>query len=511
VSVVADRPPRDAARTPGARSLLRWPHPAHAALIAVSAAYCLLVLWRTSQSMTLQYDEVVYASQVAREAPAAMFSAPRARGMSLLVAPVVVITESVLALRLYLVVLAGVLMYLGFRPWLAVFGRVGGRYAYVPPVAAGCFATLWLSVLYGNLAYPNLWLAFVLLAGVGYTVRAVTEPVPGWGPAVAVGVAFAVASLIRPTDALATAGPLLVGLLVVGSWRRLRPMLAIGIGLLVGWSAWIAEAYARFNGPVERLRMGGETNESGFVNSLPEHLYALDGPAVLCRPASLCAGVAPEAAVWWFALPVLVAIGLYAAGRAGWGRIGWLVTAVAGAVALPYFVLIDYAAPRFLLPTYGLLMILVAAALILVTGLGRVEMRALVAVAVTGAMLVHFGAQMNVLNGVNGRLVDGSAGQEQFADSLRDEYDVRAPCLIWGISALQLSYQLKCRSIPALTRLASPEEREHTILEAVARGDSVAVRMHTDVPLPAFMAGWRRVEPPGTGNYAVYLPPRGAP
>lgn len=510
MSVVADQPLRDAARATGVRRLLRWPAPVHAALIAVSVAYCLLVFWRTSQSMTLQYDEVVYASQVAREAPAAVFSAPRARGMTLLVAPVVVMTESVLALRAYLVVLAGVLMYLAFRPWLAVLGRIGGRYAYVPPVAAGCFATLWLTVLYGNLAYPNLWLAFVLLAGTGYVVRAVTERAPGWGPTIAIGIAFAAASLIRPTDALATAGPLLLGLVLVKSWRRLRPMLAIGIGLLIGWSAWIAEAYARFDGPVERLRSGGETNESGFVNSLPEHLYALDGPVVLCRPSSVCAGVEPAAAIWWFVLPVLVAVGLFAAVRSGWGRVGFLVTSAAVAVAIPYLILIDYAAPRFLLPTYGLLMILVAAALIRITGLGTVEMRALAATAVGGAMLLHIGVQMNILNGVNERLVEGSARQEQLSDSLRDEYGVQPPCLIWGISALQFGYQLKCRSIPALSRGASPEPSEQRILEAVARGESVAVRVHADVQIPPFMAGWRRVEPPGTGNYAVYLPPRGA-
>lgn len=510
MSVVADRPLRDSPRTAGARRLFRRPAPAHAALIAVSVAYCLLVVWRTSQVMTLQYDEVVYASQVATEAPAARFSAPRARGMSLLVAPMVVITEWVFALRVYLVVLAGVLMYLAFRPWLAVFGRVGGRYAYVPPVAAGCFATLWLTVLYGNLAYPNLWLAFVLLAGAGYVVRAVTEPSPGWGTAIAIGLAFAAASLLRPTDALATAGPLLVALVLVRSWRRLRPMLAIGIGLLVGWGAWIAEAYASFGGPVERLRQGGETNESGFVNSLPEHLYALDGPAVLCRPSSMCAGVEPAAAIWWFVLPVLVAVGLFAAVRSGWGRIGFLIVSAAVAVALPYLFLIDYAAPRFLFPTYGLLMILVASALILVTGLGAAEVRALAVTAVGGALLLHIGVQMNVLNGVNERLVDGSVDQEQFADFVRDEYDVRPPCLVWGISAIQLGYQLKCRSIPALSRDASPALNEQEILEAVARGESVVVRVHTEVRVPQFLTGWRRVEPPGTGNYAVYLSPQSA-
>jgi len=123
----------------------------------------------------------VYASQVAGEAHATRFTAHRARGMTLLLAPIMSVTEWVFAFRIYLSVLAGALMYLAFRPWLAVFGRVGGRYAYVPAVAAAAFAGLWVTVLYGTMAYPNVWLAFTLVAGVGCYCRAVLEPAPGWG------------------------------------------------------------------------------------------------------------------------------------------------------------------------------------------------------------------------------------------------------------------------------------------------------------------------------------------
>jgi hypothetical protein len=495
--------------TVSVRRRLRWPAPAHTALIAVSVAYCLLIVWRTSQSMSLHYDEVVYASQLAREAPAVPFSAPRARGMPLLLAPMVVVTEWVLALRVYLVVLAGALMYLAFRPWLAVFGRIGGRYAYVPPLAAGCFASLWLTVLYGNMAYPNLWLAFVLVAGAGYLVRAITEPSPGWGPVVAIGVAFAAASLLRPTDALATAGPLLLGPVLVRSWRRLRPLAAVVAGLLVGWSAWIVEAHTSYGGLVERLRSGGETNRSGLTFTLPEHLDALGGPVVLCRPHSVCDGVEPAASVWWFVLPVLAAVGLFAAARSRWLAVGLLATSAAVTVALPYIFLIDYAAPRFLLPTYGLLMIPAAAGLVLLTGLGKVELRAMAVTAVVAVMVIHIGVQLNVLAGASDRLVATSARMDQFVAFLRDE-GVQAPCLIWSGSAMQFSYQLKCRAIPVFSREATPAAAGPRLLQAVERGDQVVVRMSADLPPPAFMAGWRRVEPPGNGVYVVYLSPEPA-
>src|SRR5690606_37035310 len=109
-----------------------------------------------------------YASQVPGGAPATMFSAPRARGMTLLLSPVLLVTDSFFVVRSYLAVLSGVLMYAGFAPWLAIGRQVGARFAYLAPIAAGCFATLWTTQLYGNMAYPNLWLAFALVAGVGY-------------------------------------------------------------------------------------------------------------------------------------------------------------------------------------------------------------------------------------------------------------------------------------------------------------------------------------------------------
>jgi hypothetical protein len=485
---------------------LRRPAPEHALLIAVAVGYGLLVLLRTWQSMALTFDEVVYASQVSIDSPAARFTAPRARGMSLLVAPVVTITEWVFPLRIYLTVLAGLFMYLAFRPWLAVFGRVGGRYRYVPAAAAAGLATLWLTVLYGTLAYPNVWLCFALVAGVGYFCRAVSEP--GWWPVAGAGVAFAAASLLRPTDALLVAGPLLVAPVVVRAWRRWRPLralLAVTAGLLVGWGAWIAEAFGRFGGPIERLRSGAEINRGGLVNTLPEHLDALDGPVVLCRPHSLCEGIEPIAAAWWFALPVLVAVGLVTAARSHWLRYGLLATASAVAVAGPYLFYIDYAAPRFLLPSYGLLAIPAAGAVLWLTGLGRVELRAVSAVVVAGVLLVHIGVQQDVLETVKNRLEQTSRSQVAMAEFLRDEEGVRPSCLFWGEGAVQLGYLLKCRSI--WVNGEPPAADDPAIAAALARGDDVVVRIDADLALPEAMAGWRRVELPGGGRPVAYLPP----
>lgn len=479
-----------------------WPASAHLLLIAVSVLYCAIVFIRTSQSMAFTYDEVVYASQVAVDTEATRFTAPRSRGMTLLLAPVLVFTDSVYATRVYLALLSGVLLYLAFRPWLRVTADLGGRWRYLPPVAAGCFVSLWLVQLYGTMGYPNLWLAFVLVAGVGSFVRAVTEASPAWPAVTAVGGAFAAASLLRPTDAVAAAAPLLVAPLVVRQWRRLRPVLAVVVGLLVGWTAWAVEAYARFGGVPERLREGAEINRGGLVFTVPEHFEALDGPALLCRPHDLCEGVEPSATVWWLVLPVLTVIGLVAARRARWLAAGLLATACALALTGPYFFLIDYAAPRFLLPTYGLLLIPAAGGLLWLLNLPRPGLRPLVAVMVALALLAHVGVQQRLLVDAHDRLLVKSRSVTLQAGQLRAA-GVERPCLLWGAGVVPLSYPLKCRSVWEEER--APSETDEELRQALARGEHVVVRLHHEVDVPDFMADWRRLELED-GTYVAYLP-----
>jgi hypothetical protein len=481
----------------------RRPAPEHVLLILVSAGYALLVLFRTSQSMALTYDEVVYASQVSADTPATIFTAHRSRGMSLLLAPVVSISEWVFVFRLYLIVLSGLFMYLAFRPWLAVFGGLGGRYRFVPAAAAAGLTTLWLTVLYGTLAYPNLWVGFAVVAGVGYFCQAVSEP--GWRPLVGLGVAFAAGSLIRPTDALVAAVPLLAAPLLVRAWRRWRPWLVVVAGLSVGWGAWIAEGFVRFDGPAERWRSSSASTGSGLADSLPANLDALDGPRLLCRPHSVCEGIEPIAAAWWFALPVLVAVGLVAAARSGWLRYGLLATASAVAVAGPYLFYIGYAAPRFLLPSYGLLAIPVAGGLLWLTGLGGPKVRALTSAAVVGALLAHLLVQQDVLETAKERPEEISSAQLATSDLLREQEGVRPPCLFWGSNAIQLSYQLKCRSELG-DRDEAPAPDDPAVQGALDRGDRVVVQIDDDVEIPEFMAGWRRVELP-SGGVVAYLSP----
>ncbi|MFE5027716.1 hypothetical protein ACFRAO_31405 [Streptomyces sp. NPDC056656] len=73
-----------ARQVPSAGTAMRNPLPL---LAAVSGAFALIHLALIAPGLGLGWDESVYVSQVSPQAPAAFFSAPRARGIAYLVAP----------------------------------------------------------------------------------------------------------------------------------------------------------------------------------------------------------------------------------------------------------------------------------------------------------------------------------------------------------------------------------------------------------------------------------------
>src|SRR4051812_37221686 len=89
-------------------------------VLGAVAVFYGLIQFVVTRRVPLGWDETVYVSQVARGVPRAVFSAPRARGVVLLVAPVSLITTSVTALRGYLGVLSAAGLFLAYWPWLKI-------------------------------------------------------------------------------------------------------------------------------------------------------------------------------------------------------------------------------------------------------------------------------------------------------------------------------------------------------------------------------------------------------
>jgi len=130
-------------------------------LVLVAAAFTLAQLVLVRPGMGLGWDETVYVSQISPHAPAAFFSAPRARGVPLLVTPIASWSSSTTLLRVYLALLSGLGLFLALRVWRGLFP------IRVLASAGALFATLWVTLFYGPQAMPNYWVAIGALAGVG--------------------------------------------------------------------------------------------------------------------------------------------------------------------------------------------------------------------------------------------------------------------------------------------------------------------------------------------------------
>jgi len=464
-------------------------------LALVAAAFTGAQLIFVAPRLGLSWDEVVYVSQVSGHAPAAYFDPARARGIPLLVAPVTLVTSSVLALRVYLSVASGLGLFLSLLAWRRL------RPAWILALAAIFFGGLWIAQYYGPQAMPDEWVAFSALAAVGLFLRAAensSRRATAWWPLAGLAACVAVAALVRPGDAFYLAAALGIAVLVVPKWRSWQLLAAIVVGFAAGAAQWVVEAYARFGGPLARLRAAGaEQGGFGLHFALWDELRALNGPT-LCRPCTVGLRY-PGISLWWLALPVLVTLGVLAARRAGRFDSSLLAAVCGVSVGLQYLFLINYAAPRFLLPVYLLLAIPVADAVGgLITGVSSSARPA--AITLVGVCLF---AQLVVQNAV----LDHQLSEKItfFGDYARIAADlhrlgVRAPCLVKGDQDIPIAFYAGCASAPSVSAA-----RRHGSTEAIA----VLVRVG-DSP-PAYAHGWTRRDLPGIRTsllkMVAYLPP----
>ena len=453
---------------------------------AVGAAFSSAQLLLVRPTMGLGWDETVYISQVGRHAPAAYFSAPRARGTSLLVAPVAWWSSSTPLLRVYLALLSGLGLFLALRVWRGV---VPTR---VVALGGALFASLWVTLFYGPQAIPNLWVALGALGGVGCFLRAWRHGT-GRGPLLGLAVSAAWMALLRPTDAVWVSLPLLLAASALPRWRDGRLLLAIVGGLGAGAAEWVIEAYVSFGGPIRRLSAGSRVEGGlGWHDAVADQLRGLAG-RTLCRP---CAGALPDAAVtvWWFALPVFALLGLVLAARAGRAEVAVLPCACAVTSAVPYLFLVGYAAPRFLLPAYALLALPVAGALVHLVTVPRGSRLALAVAAVSVGLLGHLAVQVTVLERVVDRTTRGHRRWARIADELHRD-GVRPPCVLTGhdaqAPAIPIAFYAGCASA---STGGHNENTTAAALARIARRIPVAVLTTASRRPPSYARTWRTVQ-----------------
>ncbi|WP_189979059.1 hypothetical protein [Streptomyces capoamus] len=504
------RPPAGAART-------GWP-PA-----AVAAAFTLAQLLLVRPGMGLGWDETVYVSQVSGHAPASYFSAPRARGISLLVAPVASWSSSTPLLRVYLALLSGLALFLALRAWRGLFP------VRVLALGGALFASLWVTLFYGPQAMPNYWVAVGALAATGCFLRARTRPRALWGLA---GSA-ALMAWMRPVDAVWATLPLLA--LGLARHRR-RALLVLLTGLAAGAAEWVVEAYADYGGLARRLSDGSAIQGGlGWHFAVVDQLRSLGG-RTLCRP---CTGALPHPllTLWWFTLPLLAGLALAVAVRTRRTTATALPLGCAASAAFPYLFLIGYAAPRFLLPAYALLALPVADALLhLMTADPRSPRRArrparrtapllaphlprrsaltpvsprssrpVVVVLVCAGLAAHLAVQLAVLLHTVGSTTAAHREWARTADELRRS-GVRPPCLVAGHEALPIAFAAGCGSAATAGPNANTTEDG---IAATARRTPVAVLVPSGSAPPRYARGWPSV-PAGTVRIYYAVPGAGS-
>ncbi|BCK70074.1 hypothetical protein Srufu_040270 [Streptomyces libani subsp. rufus] len=359
---------------------------------------------------------------------------------------------------------------------------------------------------------------------------------------------------MRPTDAVWLAVPLFAAALCVPSWRRPAVLLALPAGLALGCAEWVAEAYLSYGGLVARLRQAGRIQGGlGWHLSFDDHARSLQGKT-LCRPCHL-AWDHPVTAVWWFLLPLAVigavwvalrsresggALHRYgpawaAAERGGgpqplglapvrpgsrepvgepdhhgpvWpavrlrdpvgplhrnGPAPLVVPALAGlCLAAPYLLTVNYAAPRFLLPAYALLLMPAAWFLYWLTRLPRRRHAWAVAVLVL-ALTSHEAIQLVILHKMVRSTARAQAGIDRISGTLT-EAGLRPPCVVSGEEAVRVAYQAGCAS-------RQPQGHDAGITPAglvrLAAARPTVVLVDGRKP-PAYARGWRPVPLPPT-------------
>ena len=471
------------------------------ALLAVGTLFLVLQVLLVPRPFGLSTDEATYLAKVDPAVPELVWTAPRAWGVPVLAAPVALFSAGLDVVRAWFAVLASLGLVAAFWPWRRVLPPA------VAPLAALFFATFWVTLYYGSLAMPNLYVGLGAVAVTGLFLRHVQQPAR-WRLLLVGGVAALVA-LIRPTDSVLLLGPVVLLALVIRRLRDYRLVAALLVGGLLGWLPWLVEGWLRFGGPLTRLRSAESSGPKGTdirLTNAATVLRMLDGFPLYCcygGPAEK-AGELPVLLTGWVVAVLLAAmLGLLLASRRGLLTEMLLVVAPAGALAAFYLLLPSFITPRFLLPALALLSLPVGTAVVLLLTTSHGRLRMLLTGLVAVAVVAHLALMLPRVVRVFEVTQRDRAEALQVANAVRPLTAGR-PCLVLGTARRATGYYLGCairagrpgKRPPSAYRRAQAEQR--TVV-AVLRGDlpegSYLTRW-TRVPLDGLPKGWQAYVPP---------------
>jgi hypothetical protein len=393
-----DSPPVATGSTVGGATLRSWLRRPETWVLVVAVIYALLQLLLLDSERFLSWDEAVYTSQMSPFADAASMGPHRARGVTLIVAPVALLTDSMLPLRIYLAVVSGAALFGAFVIWCRSI-RFGA------PIAAGLFASSWVAIYYGSAVYPNLYSALVAVAAIGLTLRAANSEKRA--DLYLLGALMAMAMLLRPSEAVIVGVCVIMVALVEKSDRWLGLSTAALAGLALGALPWLIEAFVRFDGPLQRLEAASDVVGAGLHNNLTDYLRSLDGSAD---------AISGWAILWLGLLLVLGLVGLLRR-EPRIRQISAVTLVGAFLLVASYLFATKPVEVRYMLSGYALLCI--CSALGLITVVVRFDSQVLAAVSIASVMLLVTAWNFQALRAWDDRQVENASTALALGQSLK--------------------------------------------------------------------------------------------
>ena len=424
-------------------------------LVAVGVGFLVTQLFVAPPGRPSGWDEAVYVSQVTPGMEAMFMAAWRARGITLLIAPVTLLGGSLDAVHLYLTILSAVAVTLAFRVWIPLIGLAAA-------IGAFLFSFGWLALASGSAVMPNFSAAILGVAVAGLVLRRLE----GAGMAFAIGAAVALGAmaLVRPTEAVVAAGAIGLFVLIV-RWTSWRLLLGMGAGLVAGWLPWILEMSIRFggvSGALEAANSAGHLAVASVRDNIVAHLSFTYG-----REKPPAGGPPFEGLLWWGMLVILSGLGLRRRVGAPARSAALLATLGAIAFAVEYLVLVPIVAARFLLPAYAFAAI--AAAIGLTSLLRGGSVARAIGVVVLAAGIPWAIWQVRVADRVTDRETRGGEIFEDAGLLLRDLAHGRACSFVSPGSYPQLHLVSGCVG----NQLEPPPIPTAAQWDAIARGEEV--------------------------------------
>jgi hypothetical protein len=441
-------------------------------LLLVSGCYGILQLVLSDLGRFLVWDEAIYVSEVSGFADAIFLDAHRARGITLIVAPVVQLTDSIVAMRGYLVVTSSIGLFFSFLPWCRTIG-------WATPIAAATFGSSWLAIFYGSEVMPNLYTAFLAVGLVGLAVA--YSRVPERRFVVGVLVVLAAITVMRPLDGVAGLATVAT-IQILGRFRHSGPVLAgATAGVAIGMVPWLVEAWVRFGGPLARLERIRDLVGGGFTNNVTEYLRLLDGP--LSGP-DRNTDIAILVIAW---LALLFALGLVGSvlGSTASRKLAWIALFATVWFASPYLFASEASAPRFLLPALAFMGIAASIGLQVGTASLRPVLRSLV---IACTVIVVAVLNVSALATISSDQTAARDRGELLANVL-DDRSVAGSCYFLSSSGYpQISVASGCRGGHFMEDAARNDER---LRRAEEGGSSVFVLINSENPTASLEEGWR--------------------